>query len=69
MRRRASHCCTSTLSKIPGIKQTSHAGKNDPRMSIAGALAQPARLHEAKRSQLIRPTHRLGLMGIILKAP
>ena len=69
MRRHANTCSTNTANKIPGTKQTSHPGKNEPRMSMDGAREQPATLQAATRTAEVRGKNCLTLVAIILRAP
>ena len=51
MPRRDSNSCVKAVSASAGTRQTSQPGKNDPRMSIAGAREHPAWNKEARRSE------------------
>src|SRR5260370_28787090 len=54
------------VSRIAAIKQTSHAGKKEPRMSTEGAWEQPASNTEASANAWL--THRLFPLAFMVEA-
>src|SRR5260370_14098973 len=54
------------VSRIAAIKETSHAGKNEPRMSTEGAREQPSSNTEASANAWL--THRLFPLAFMVEA-